>query len=121
MNQITLRGITLKGSLTLAALVLGGCTFDAYFAPPPAVVVETAPPDQGAVVVEAPPEVVYEAPPPQPEAGVVWIQPEYVLAGGRYELRHGHWDHPPQGRNHWVASRYERGAHGYVYVAGRWN
>ena len=77
--------------------------------------------DQEVVVADAPPDVVVEEPTPQPEVGVVWIQPEYVVVGGRYELRHGHWGRPPQGHTRWVASHYEHGSRGYVYVGGRWD
>jgi hypothetical protein len=123
MKRSTLLSTTLAGSIAATALAAAGCSLDVYDSQPEprAVVYQQAPPDQEVVVAEAPPEVVYEQPPPQPEVGVVWIQPEYVQIGGRYELRHGRWDHPPQGRNRWVASHYEHGSHGYVYVSGRWD
>jgi hypothetical protein len=119
MKRVTLINTTLAAAIALPALLICGCSVDVY-SPQPAVVVEAAPPDQE-VVVEPPPPVVYEEPAPAPEVGMVWIQPEYVVVGGRYELRHGRWDRPPAGHGRWVASHYEHGEHGYVYVAGRWN
>jgi hypothetical protein len=124
MKRTTLVKTTVAGSIAAVALAAAGCSLDVYTAQPEprAVVYEEAPPPQQEVVVaEAPPAVVYEEPPPQPEVGVVWVQPEYVQIGGRYELRHGHWDHPPRGHNRWVASHYEHGSRGYVYVGGRWD
>jgi hypothetical protein len=122
MKRLTLHNAAVTSAISMATLAVVGCSVDVYSPPPRQVVIEqSAPPDQEVVVTEAPPTVVYEAAPPPPEVGVIWIQPEYVLVGGRYELRHGHWDHPPQGHNRWVASHYEHGPRGYIYVSGRWD
>jgi hypothetical protein len=122
MKRITLRKTALAASIAFASLATAGCTMELYQEQPAPVVVEESPqPDQVDVVADPPPQVVYEEAPPQPEIGVVWIQPEYIQIGGRYELRHGHWDHPPQGHHRWVASHYNHGGRGYVYVAGRWD
>src|ERR1700722_7665409 len=122
MKRMTLHRTVLAASMAMISLAVAGCTMEIYQDQPRPVVVEETPhPEQEVVVTDAPPQVVYEEPPPPPEVGVIWIQPEYVLIGGRYELRHGHWDHPPRGRNRWVASHYRHGDHGYVYVGGRWD
>jgi hypothetical protein len=122
MKRMALLKTALASSIAMTSLTVVGCTVDVYDSQPRPEVVEYAPaPDQEVAVVEAPPQVVYEEPPPPPEVGVVWIQPEYVQIGGRYELRHGHWDRPPRGHSRWVASHYEHGQRGYIYVSGRWD
>jgi hypothetical protein len=119
MNMINVSKISLAAAMAMA---IAGCDVAVYSPQPqPQAVVYAAPPDQQVVVADAPPPVVYEQAPPPPEVGVVWIGPEYVWSGRQYELRHGHWDHPPQGHRNWTASHYEHGQHGYVYVAGRWD
>jgi hypothetical protein len=122
MTQTILLKTTVAASIAVTSLMIAGCTVDVYNSAPQPQVVEYAPPPPQAeiVVAEPPPEVAYEEPPPAPEVGMVWIQPEYIQIGGRYELRHGRWDHAPRGHSRWVASHYEHGSRGYVYISGRW-
>jgi hypothetical protein len=125
LQGIGKRGVLIgAGAMLLAA---AGCTVDVYSPPPRGEVIVEAPPPPspppGEVVVgvdQPPPPPVYEAPPPPPEVGVVWVPGDYVIVGGRWEWRGGHYDHPPRGGAHWIGPRYEHGPHGYVRVEGHW-
>jgi hypothetical protein len=120
-NTIFLK-TSLVASIAMTSWMIAGCNQAPAAAPEAAAAPAAAAPDQTVEVDQAPPQVVYEAPPPAPAiVGSVWIQPEYIQVGGQYQLRHGHYDQPPQGHTRWVASHYEHGAHGYAYIAGRWD
>jgi hypothetical protein len=122
MKRATLLKTTLSASLLAGTMLAAGCSSSVVGGQPGSTVIETPPtPDRDIVVAYAPPQIVLEDPTPQPELGVVWIEPEYAVFGGRYELLHGHWSRPPQGRARWIASHYELGDRGYVYFGGRWD
>jgi hypothetical protein len=125
MKHMQLMKSVLMAAAAMTFLTAAGCSSQTTGLTPDAAALDDYPvpaPAQDTAVADPPPRLIYEepaAPPPQP--GVVWIQPEFVLFGGGYELRHGRWGHPPQGRTRWVASHYEHDSRGYVYIGGRWD
>jgi hypothetical protein len=67
-----------------------------------------------------PPPGMYGAVGYAPGPGYVWTDGYYNYAGGRYVWAPGRWMRPPRARQAWVAPRWERRGHGYVFVRGYW-
>jgi len=124
-------GKQIAAGLAGLTFILSGCSVDVYSPPPrERVYVERAPREQ-VYVQEAPqPDAVVVEEPPQPQPDVVigvapgpdyaWVGGEYIIGGGRYQWRQGHWDHAPRGHRTWVRGHVERHGRGYVHVEGHW-
>ncbi len=72
--------------------------------------------------VPAPPAVVAVAPvrPPAPAYGMMWRPGYYTWNGYAYAWVPAVWVRPPFARAVWVAPRWVRQPHGYVWAGGYW-
>jgi hypothetical protein len=79
------------------------------------------PPTKGELVVHAkPPRAVKEHPPASPAPGDVWIGGYQEWDGNKFVWQPGHWEKPPHEQAIWMAPRWERRGHDYVFMDGWW-
>ena len=71
-------------------------------------------------VTIAPPRARVERRSVMPGRGYVWVPGFYSWDGRAYAWRAGEWQRPPHARAHWVAPRWRRHGHEWVFVEGRW-
>ncbi len=84
--------------------------------------------DDDAIASASTATVVEEAPPPPPREVIiarpspshVWIGGYWGFEAGRRVWVPGRWDLPPRGGVVWVAPRWVRHGHGYVFIPGVW-
>jgi hypothetical protein len=69
----------------------------------------------------APPRVhVEHHRPPSPGAGYVWTPGYHRWDGNTYVWNDGSWVRPPRTHARWVAPRWRREGHEWVFVEGHW-
>ena len=68
----------------------------------------------------APPRVRVERRPPPPSRGYVWTPGYHRWDGNAYVWTDGTWVNPPRARAHWVAPRWRKHGHEWVFVEGHW-
>jgi len=72
------------------------------------------------VVEEAPPPPAREVIVARPSPAHVWIGGYWGFQAGRHVWISGRWDLPPRPNVVWIAPRWERRGHGYVFFPGSW-
>jgi hypothetical protein len=71
-----------------------------------------------AITVSARPDAPYYARPSSPGSGYVWIDGDWVVRGGRYQWREGHWRR--SGNRVWISGSWDSRPNGYYWRRGHW-
>jgi WXXGXW repeat (2 copies) len=72
------------------------------------------------VIRVAPPRPIVEQRMAAPGPGYVWVGGYQRWDGRAYAWVPGRWERPPRRHAHWVAPRYVKRGHGWVFVEGHW-